>query len=271
MILVAGDYMIDRYWFGVCDRLSPEAPAPVMTQVREEEREGGARNVANNVRAMGGRVKELYSLTHRKTPVVKLRLIARTQQIARVDYDHPQAPIDRVAFRERSSGCDLVIFSDYGKGSLSNLPELVDAAKKRRMQILVDPKVPHWELYQGIDVLKPNILELQSLVGRWSSEEDLRARVTKLRGYARIGAVLLTRGDLGMSLFCSMGILHYAAQARGLADVSGAGDSAIAALAVALWRGESLDKAAYLANKAAGIATSRFGTTVVREEEVGGV
>jgi rfaE bifunctional protein kinase chain/domain len=263
-IMVVGDSMLDRYWFGDVDRISPEAPVPVVKMSREEQRPGAAANVARNVEAMGGECVTIFGVGR---PIEKLRIIARNQQVTRVDFDHPQEPIE---FLPGVDECGVVVFSDYGKGSLLGVKNLIRIAKDAKATVLVDPKGHEYERYRGADVIKPNLHEMKELVGGWSTEEQLWDKAEKLRREAGIGAILLTRADKGMSLFTEEQILNIPAVAHEVYDVSGAGDTAIAALAVALSRGHSLLAAAQFANRASGIVVGRFGTAVATEDEVFG-
>jgi rfaE bifunctional protein kinase chain/domain len=262
--MVVGDSMLDRYWFGDVDRISPEAPVPVVKMAREEQRPGAAANVARNVEAMGGECVTIFGVGR---PIEKLRIIARNQQVTRVDFDHPQEPIE---FLPGVDDCGVVVFSDYGKGSLLGVQRLIRIAKDSGATVLVDPKGHEYERYRGADVIKPNLHEMKELVGGWSTEEQLWDKAEKLRREAGIGAILLTRADKGMSLFTEEQILNIPAVAQEVYDVSGAGDTAIAALAVALSRGHSLLAAAQFANRASGIVVGRFGTAVATEDEVFG-
>lgn len=266
-VLVAGDAMLDRYWFGDVSRISPEAPVPVVAVAREEEREGGAANVARNIEAMGPLVNKLYSASYAVDPVIKLRVIGRNQQMVRIDFDRPQAPIDPRAVAEQAAGCGIAVLSDYRKGALAGVREIIAACKAAGAVVLVDPKGHRCDAYRGADVIKPNLAEMHELVGSWDSEAELEDKAEGLRAAAGIGAVLLTRGPDGMTLFDGTRT-HIPAQAREVYDVSGAGDTAIAALAAALARGMDLHAAAWRANRAAGIAVGRFGTTVVEGHEV---
>jgi rfaE bifunctional protein kinase chain/domain len=263
-ILVAGDSMLDRYWFGDVSRISPEAPVPVVRMIREEERPGAAANVARNIEAMGGSCIRVFGGGR---PIEKVRLIAKSQQVARVDFDYEQNAIMSLPGIEQ---CGIVVFSDYGKGSLSRVQQLIVEAKEHGATVLVDPKGHDYDRYRGADVIKPNLQEMKELVGGWSSEDQLFDKAERLRSEAGIGAILLTRADKGMSLFTHEKILNIPAIAKEVYDVSGAGDTAIAAFAVALSRGNSLLHAAEYANKASGIVVGRFGTAVATKEEVFG-
>lgn len=265
-ILVAGDAMVDRYWFGDVRRISPEAPVPVFAHSHEEERPGAAANVARNCEAMGAEVSTCFSPSLER--VVKIRLIARSQQMTRVDFDSPQEPVREEEFASLLPGADLVIFSDYGKGALENVAGLICAAKDAGKTVLVDPKGYDYARYRNADVVKPNLDEMRELVGGWASESDLEDKARQLRRDAGIGAILLTRAAEGMTLYDSIGTFSVAAEEREVYDVSGAGDTAIAALAVSLGRGMSLRQAVMVANRAAGIVVERFGTAVATEREV---
>lgn len=269
MILVIGDAMVDRYWFGTVTRVSPEAPVPVLAHGRAEDREGGAANVVANCRAMGAQCEGVYSKSYGTNPVVKLRLNARTQQIARVDFDTPQEEVSpEVLTTWLKKKPSVVIISDYAKGSVPDARWIIDACDAREIPVLVDPKGSDPGRYRGAHVIKPNHFEMQKLAGEWVDEEDLAARAEFLRMYYNIGAVLMTRGERGMTLFCEDGTFNLPGRHLELCDVSGAGDTAIAALAVGIDRGMTLLEAARLANKAAGVAVEKFGTSVVNWAEV---
>lgn len=266
MILVCGDAMIDRYWFGDVRRISPEAPVPVVRMGRTEERHGAAANVADNCDAMGAQVSHLFSPS--KEQIVKIRVIGKHQQVCRIDFDAPQSPVDTARFRLLLISADIVVFSDYGKGALSNIAELIALAKERGKTVLVDPKGYDYGKYSGADLIKPNADEMREMVGGWGSEQELHRKAEKLRIDSRIKAILLTRSSDGMTLFTEDRCVNIPCTAQEVYDVSGAGDTAIAALAVGLERGYSLEVAAEYANKAAGIAVGRFGTAVVKMHEV---
>jgi rfaE bifunctional protein kinase chain/domain len=293
-ILVCGDAMLDLYWFGDVHRISPEAPVPVVRMVRTEERAGAAANVARNCRSMGAEVtlisilgsdergRQLEALLAHEdirflpcrslVTTQKLRVIARSQQVARIDIDPEMisSALEELtaAYEREVGGCDIVLFSDYGKGALSGVSSLIALAKAAGKTVLVDPKGYDYERYRNADVVKPNLDEMRELVGGWKTEYELEQKARALRLDAGIGAVLLTRAADGMTLYTASGTTSITAAAREVYDVSGAGDAAIAALAVALGRGMTVERAAPYANKAAGIAVGRFGTTVVTESEV---
>lgn len=269
MILVAGDAMLDRYWIGDVSRISPEAPVPVVKMGRTEERPGAAANVAANCRAMGAQVDTLFSPS--PSQVVKIRVIGRNQQMVRVDFDEPQEPISAQDFADKLNGVKVVVFSDYGKGALKHVPDLINLAKRLGKTVLVDPKGHDYQKYRGAGVVKPNKDEMREMVGGWGEDEALLAKkAERMRRECGLGAILLTRASEGMTLFDQSGATSIPCTAREVFDVSGAGDTAIAALAVGLSRGMTLKQAAHCANRAAGKAVAKFGTAVITEHEVFG-
>ncbi|HJS81325.1 MAG TPA: PfkB family carbohydrate kinase [Nitrososphaera sp.] len=254
--------MIDRYWFGEVRRISPEAPVPVVRMGRVEERQGAAANVAANCVAMGGEVLTLFSPSD---PVVKIRVIGKSQQVVRVDFDTPQLPVDPAQFEELANMASVVVFSDYGKGALTKIADLIPLVKGK---VLIDPKGHDYARYRGADLVKPNLDEMREMVGGWGSETELEAKAAKLRQDSQVKAILLTRAVDGMTLFTDQGLTHIESTAQEVFDVSGAGDTAIAALAVGLEMGLTLETASRYANKAAGVAVGKFGTAVVSKDEV---
>ena len=295
-LLVVGDVMLDRYWFGDTKRISPEAPVPIVQVEKIDERLGGAANVARNVAALGAqttilgiagndepgkRVIELLKASgvdsqleiDAKVPtIVKLRVIARQQQLIRLDFEETpseQALAHKLERFEKLVGsADVVILSDYGKGALGQVAHMIEQARAQKKIVLVDPKGEDYEKYRGATVLTPNRSELRQVVGQWSSEEDLTRRAQDLRRSLNLQALLLTRSEEGMSLFTEQGVSHVKAQAREVFDVSGAGDTVIATLAVALAAEWPLGKAMGLANRAGGIVVGKLGTATVTSEEL---
>lgn len=265
-VLVAGDAMIDRYWHGDITRVSPEAPVPVVTMDREEYSPGGAKNVARNLEAMGVEVREVYSVSYKIDPVIKLRVMARGQQVCRIDWDKPQQAISCEALMEAAEDCDIAILSDYGKGALSNAPACIWRLKNIGKRVFVDPRGTDPHRYRDADLLKPNLAEARALVGEWKSEDELEFKIKKMQRDARIGAVLLTRGADGMTLYAGA-VTHIPCDSRQVFDVTGAGDTVIAAFTASVARGLGYAEAARAANRAAGIAVSRPGTAVVKWEE----
>jgi len=297
-ILIVGDVMLDRYWFGEVNRISPEAPVPVVRVEKREERLGGAANVARNTASLGARTA-LLGVTGDDEParvvdamlgemgiashlnrdasistIVKLRVIGRQQQLVRIDFE--EAPTDTVLrdkltqFNSLVANYDVIIFSDYAKGSLVNVAEMIAAARQQGKRILVDPKGDDFARYAGASILTPNKSELVRIVGQWKGEEDLTARAQNLRASLNLEALLLTRSEEGMSLYREGDVQHFPTMAREVFDVSGAGDTVIATLAVMLGAGASLVDAVTMANRAGGIVVGKLGTaTVTREELLG--
>jgi len=268
LVLVAGDAMTDLYVHGSMTRMAPDAPAPVFKIDRYETRNGAAANVLANVRAMGADAMGLYSDSFDEgREVTKTRFFADGRQVMRVDDDRTQEPLSAKEVLDAAAFAEIVVLSDYGKGTLDNIGEIIFALKQAGKMVLVDPKSRRFKHYEGCDVLKPNLDEMRALVGGWSSDDELEHKVKALQRAANIGAVLLTRGADGMALYAGI-VRHYLPMPIKVLDVCGAGDTAMAALAAALARGLSLSQAAHYANVAAGVAVSKFGTAVVEEQEV---
>ncbi len=297
-MLVVGDVMLDRYWFGDVSRISPEAPVPVVLVKSEEDRPGGAANVARNCAALGaptqllsvvgedeaGSVIErlvgaegVRASLHRDAALrttVKLRVIGRQQQLLRVDFE--TAPSSEVLasklaeFEQGLPECDCVILSDYGKGGLAHIVRMIGLARSAGKRVLVDPKGEDYSRYHGASVLTPNTAELREVVGNWRDEADLVRRAQALRHDLEIEALLLTRSEQGMTLFHERGQLDVPAQAREVYDVSGAGDTVIATLGVMLAAGLEIEGAVQIANRAAGIVVGKLGTAVATRQEVFG-
>lgn len=295
-VLVVGDAMLDRYWHGAVERISPEAPVPVVKVSREEERIGAAANVAYNVATLGAqasflgvvgddepgqRLEALLRATgiaaHLKRDpglktTVKLRVIGRQQQLLRMDFenepDHEVLSLQTEAFQALAPDHQAVLFSDYGKGGLAHIPSMIQAAARLGKAVLVDPKGDDYARYAGATVITPNRAELQDVVGRWSGEDDLRRKAHALREQLGIAALLVTRSEEGMTLFDQAGELHVQAQAREVFDVTGAGDTVIATLAAMLAAGVPLREAVPIANKAGGIVVGKFGTATVTYQEL---
>jgi rfaE bifunctional protein kinase chain/domain len=288
--------MLDRYWFGDVGRISPEAPVPVVKINRVEERPGGAANVARNAAALGaeaillsvvGRDEAGASLrkllkrdgvsaqlqTDAGVPTtIKLRVIGRQQQLVRIDFETPpshEALASKLReFRRTLRGVDAVILSDYGKGGLAHIVNMIRMAREAGKPVLVDPKGDNYTRYRGATLITPNRSEFREVAGSWKNEGELTRKAKALVRSLRVGALLVTRSEEGMTLYRPDGRLHVAAQAREVYDVSGAGDTVIATLGVMLARGESLEQAVQLANRAAGIVVGKFGTAVVYPEEL---
>ncbi|MDP1527649.1 MAG: D-glycero-beta-D-manno-heptose-7-phosphate kinase [Rhodocyclaceae bacterium] len=297
-VLVVGDVMLDRYWFGDVSRISPEAPVPVVKVERSEERPGGAANVARNIAALGARIALLSvvgadeagaSLARllaeasidaslhedaQLNTTVKLRVLGRQQQLLRIDFEN--APTHEVLqakladFQQRIVACDVVILSDYGKGGLTHITEMIRLAREHKKPVLVDPKGDDYTRYQGASIITPNRAELREVVGRWTSEADLQARVTRLRSDLGLEGLLLTRSEEGMTLFSDAGAVHESALAREVYDVSGAGDTVIATMAVMLASGLNMAESMFWANRAAGVVVGKLGTATCSIDELKG-
>lgn len=302
-VLVAGDLMLDHFVFGRVSRISPEAPVPVVEHDHDEYRVGGAGNVAHNVRALGGRV-ELVGLIGRDAQAGRLRgelitggmgaeglvvdparptttkqriVTTRNQQVARVDFEDDTEAAGEVerALVDRAlhvlAHADVAVVSDYLKGSVTRrlVAAVVDAAKARNVPVLVDPKIPHIDYYTGATVVTPNHHEAETATHmRIRNDDDARKAAKIFLDRAGCQGVLITRGEHGMSMLNPAGEAHYPAVAREVADVTGAGDTVIAALALSLAAGASLAEAAQLANHAAGIVVGRFGPATVSPAEL---
>lgn len=295
-VLVVGDVMLDRYWFGAVERISPEAPVPVVRVTREEERSGGAANVAFNVVTLGAqaslltvvgedeashKLEALVANTGIQThfgrdaqlkTTVKLRVIGRQQQLLRMDFENtPKSEVlasQTATFRELLPSHQAVLFSDYGKGGLAHVSDMIARAAEAGKPILIDPKGSDYSRYQRATVITPNRAELQQVIGLWQDEPELQSKVENLRLTLGLTAVLLTRSEEGMTLFDTQGRLDVKAQAREVFDVTGAGDTVIATLATLVAAGYSLRQALPLANQAAGIVVGKFGTATVSYEEL---
>jgi D-glycero-beta-D-manno-heptose-7-phosphate kinase len=299
-VLVVGDAMLDRYWFGAVDRISPEAPVPVVRVTREEERMGGAANVALNVKTLGAQatlltvvgddeparklrrlleqtgVNALLGSDPQLYTIVKLRVIGRAQQLLRVDFenqpDHEVLASMLSDYEQVLPQHDVVLFSDYGKGGLTHIPRMVELARQLSKPVLIDPKGSDYSRYKGATVITPNRAELAQVIGAWSSEAQLAQRAQALRAEHQLDALMLTRSEDGMSLFDADprdgGHLRVPAQAREVFDVTGAGDTVIATLAAMLACGLGLREAMPIANRAGGIVVGKFGTASVSYEEL---
>ncbi len=295
-LLVVGDVMLDRYWFGEVERISPEAPVPVVKIARTEERPGGAANVARNAVTLGaqasllsvvgddepGRTLERLLAGERvKTSLlrdaslpttVKLRVIGRQQQLLRIDFEtapsHEVLAAKLADFERLVRDTDLVILSDYGKGGLAHIATMIERARAAGKPVLVDPKGEDYSRYRGATVLTPNRTEFRQVIGRWNDEAEFTAKAQALRIELALDALLVTRSEEGMSLFTAAGASTIPARAREVFDVSGAGDTVIATLGVLLAAGAPLPDAMHIANEAAGVVVGKLGTAVVRPDEL---
>jgi rfaE bifunctional protein kinase chain/domain len=288
--------MLDRYWFGEVGRISPEAPVPVVKIDRVEERPGGAANVARNAAALAAEVSllsvigrdeagaSLRKLLRRDgisvklqtgaglRTTIKLRVIGRQQQLVRVDFETPpshEALASKLReFRQMLVGTNAVILSDYGKGGLTHIGDMIRMARGAAKPVLVDPKGDDYSRYRGATLITPNRSEFRAVAGGWKTEAELTRKANDLMRQLRLDALLITRSEEGMTLYRPGRRIHVPAQAREVYDVSGAGDTVIATLGVMLARGIDLEQAVRLANRAAGIVVGKFGTAVVRPDEL---
>ena len=295
-VLVAGDVMLDRYWFGDVSRISPEAPVPVVHVKRSEERPGGAANVARNITALEGkatlaavvgddeaaaslerllreeRVEAVLQRDPSLSTTVKLRVIGHQQQLLRIDFERApsaQALAAKLDEYERHlDRADAVILSDYGKGGLADVSRMIELARAHDRPVLVDPKGDDYERYRGATLLTPNRTEFREVAGRWSDEADFRRRAQKLRAELDLHGLIVTRSEEGMSLFTAQESHHEPTRAREVFDVSGAGDTVIGVLALMVASGADLHDAMRVANHAAGIVVGKLGTAVVHRDEL---
>jgi len=295
-VLVVGDVMLDRYWFGEVSRISPEAPVPVVHVGKTEERPGGAANVARNAAALGAQVallsvagtdeagdslarllehENIRVVLHRDAELdttIKLRVIGRQQQLLRIDFEtwpgHEVLKNKLADFENMLADADVVILSDYGKGGLTHIGRMIELAHAAGKPVLVDPKGEDYERYRNATLLTPNRGEFKQVAGSWKNEEELTHKAQQLRTQLNLQALLVTRSEEGMTLYRDGETLHEPALAREVFDVSGAGDTVIATLGVMLAAGADLPEAMRMANRAAGIVVGKLGTAVVSREEL---
>ncbi len=295
-ILVVGDVMLDRYWFGDVERISPEAPVPVVRVARTEERLGGAANVAWNMAAIGAQPMllsvvgddeaaaslEKHLADHRiqaqlhrdpsLSTTIKLRVIGRQQQLVRIDFEnepgHEALAAKLADFEAKLPESDVVVLSDYGKGGLKHIENMIRRAREHAKPVLIDPKGDDYSRYAGATLITPNRSELREVVGRWKDEADLTRRAGQLRESLGLDALLVTRSEEGMTLYSEAEPYHVAAVAREVYDVSGAGDTVIGILAAMVASGQTFAEAVQWANKAAGIVVGKLGTAVAYPDEL---
>lgn len=289
-VLVVGDVMLDRYWFGDVSRISPEAPVPVAKIGKTDHRAGGAANVARNIAALGGQaallsvvgkdeaadlleqlmqhsgVRSCLQYSNTIATTLKLRVLARNQQLIRLDFENaPDESSLKSVYKQYLAllpEYDAVILSDYGKGVLSRVSDMIAAARAAGKPVLIDPKGSDFAKYGGATLLTPNRAELKEVTGTWHSESELSDKAETLRRNIHLEALLLTRSEEGMSLYEADGITHQATRAQEVYDVSGAGDTVIAAMGLCLAAGYALPDAMHTANAAAGVVVAKLGTAV---------
>lgn len=296
-LLVAGDIMLDRYWYGGVARISPEAPVPVVRVGDVEDRPGGAANVALNIAALGAHATlvgvtgadESEMILREKlagagvdcrfqkvdgiATITKLRVISRQQQLLRMDFEEPFHHLDPAPFTDQVcsalEGMGALVLSDYQKGALRDCQALIAAARAAGVPVLVDPKGTDYDRYRGATLLTPNMHEFEAVAGPVESEEQLVQKGNELMQKLALGALLITRGEQGMTLLRpGLAELHLPARAREVFDVTGAGDTVISTLATCLAAGAALADAVALANIAAGIVVGKLGTAVVSAPEL---
>ena len=296
-VLVVGDIMLDRYWSGPTRRISPEAPVPVVKVEKNEDRPGGAANVALNVAALGGKTTLLgfvgqdeaadsleAKLTGHKVKsdlvkvaelptITKLRILSGNQQLIRLDFEDSFATADPAPLLAKLDAAlpdfDVLILSDYAKGALTCVRDIIALARKHQVPVLIDPKGNSFEKYRGATLIKPNMLEFETIVGKVKNEDDLIEKAKNLLNELDLEALLVTRSENGMLLVRRGGaVLTLRTQAREVFDVTGAGDTVVGALATALSAGKSLEEACAIANCAAGVVVAKLGTSTVSPQEL---
>ncbi|CAN5700691.1 hypothetical protein BH18ACI5_BH18ACI5_19000 [soil metagenome] len=304
-ILVVGDVMLDHFVIGAVERISPEAPVPVVRFAREEYRLGGAANVAHNLRALGAAV-ELIALAGRDVEAERLRselsrnqvgssgliidgdrcttrktrvVTMRNQQVARIDYEVDREASGSIeqelidAIQRLASSASAIVISDYLKGVVSKraAAAAITAGAKHGIPVTVDPKVPHTGYYAGATLITPNHHEAEAVTHmRVRSDDEAAAAARKFRAITACTNVLVTRGEQGMWLHTESGDTALPAEAREVSDVTGAGDTVIATMTLAMAAGASLADSARLANRAAGIVVAKFGPATVSASELAG-
>lgn len=295
-VLVVGDVMLDRYWHGGTSRISPEAPVPVVRVDQIEDRPGGAANVALNIAALGARallvgvtgedeaadslsdslrgagVETHFQQLDDQPTIVKLRVMSRHQQLLRMDFEEPFNTDTAALAREveaQLDGVKVLVLSDYGKGALQNHQVLIQAARNKGIAVLADPKGKDFSIYRGASLITPNLHEFETIVGGCVDEAELVSKGAKLMAELELGALLVTRGEHGMTLLRpGHAPLHLPARAREVFDVTGAGDTVISTLAASIAAGEELPNAVALANLAAGIVVGKLGTAAISAPEL---
>jgi len=297
-VLVVGDVILDRYWHGDVSRISGESPVPIVHINHEEVRLGGAANVALNVKTLGARVtllsvvgqdeggRQLFELLSRygienhmgedpnMETIVKLRIIGRNQQMMRIDFEkepnHEVLASMLESFKTFLSEHDVVVFSDYGKGGLAHIPQMIKMARVAGKPVFIDPKGNDWSRYRGATVITPNLQEMTNVVGLWSNEAQLHESANVLCSRLELSALLITRSEEGMTLIESGRVSSLPTETREVTDVTGAGDTVIATLALMVACGLDLIKAMALANLAAGHVVAKFGTATLTYDELKG-
>ncbi|MDO9106835.1 MAG: bifunctional D-glycero-beta-D-manno-heptose-7-phosphate kinase/D-glycero-beta-D-manno-heptose 1-phosphate adenylyltransferase HldE [Methylovulum sp.] len=295
-IIVIGDIMLDRYWSGQAARISPEAPVPVVCVKTIEDRIGGAGNVALNIARLGGKVTLLgvigddaegailktllegegvaceFIVEPAVRSICKLRIMAQHQQLIRLDFEESPLAFDRDALLSKLTRQlpkhDVIVFSDYGKGTLADIATYIGQAKQAGLDVLIDPKGTDYQVYAGADIITPNFAEFQAVVGACKTEQQILEHARALLSQCRIATLLLTRGEAGMTLIDANQAHSLPAQAKDVFDVTGAGDTVIAVMALGVALGMPAHEAMYLANLSGGIVVGKLGTSTVSMQEL---
>ena len=295
-ILVVGDVMLDRYWFGEVQRISPEAPVPIAKINKTEDRPGGAANVARNIASLGGNVsllsvvgkdaaaadlnsalkecgiKSILKVDETISTIVKLRVLARNQQLIRIDFE--EKPSHEIlaeildTYASIVNDYDVVILSDYGKGGLHHTTAMIELAHKHKKLVLVDPKGSDYSKYKNATLITPNKNELRDAVGEWNNEKELQNKAKRLKKDLHLQHLLLTRSEEGMSLFSGNNVITFPTVAQEVYDVSGAGDTVISTLGLMLANRIPITDAVLIANIAAGIVVGKVGTATLTKQEL---
>lgn len=296
-VLVVGDAMLDRYWFGEVNRISPEAPVPVLAITDSDERAGGAANVACNISALGAAcdlisvvgnddaarslerlladkgVTADFTRDDKHVTTVKLRLLSRNQQLLRADFEQQPNDVFIVEamdrFKNHLATADIILLSDYGKGVLRDIDQMIAAAKERGIKVLIDPKGRDFSRYRGASLITPNRHEFEDIVGPCTSLDDMAVKAAELLKIIEVEYLLVTLSDKGMALFDKDGLVfHQPARAREVFDVSGAGDTVIGTIAAMLATGAEYREAVHVANAAAAIVVGKLGVATVSIDEI---
>lgn len=296
-VVVVGDVMLDRYIDGFCTRISPEAPVPIVQVAQQEDRLGGAGNTALNLANLGvntnilgiigadeagdsvevlldlGRVKSNLQRVQNAATITKLRILSLHQQLLRVDFEDPFPPSItdsmRIELAKVLDDVNTVVFSDYAKGTLAGISKLIADCVALDKIVVVDPKGSDFERYRGATIITPNYSEFTAVVGECESNEEIESKGRDLISKYDFGSVLVTRGDKGMTLIPRDGnALHLQTNAKEVYDITGAGDTVVAAMSASLASGLSLNHSVRLGNLAAGIVVGKVGTSVVNIEEM---
>ncbi|PZO89599.1 MAG: D-glycero-beta-D-manno-heptose-7-phosphate kinase [Sphingomonas sanxanigenens] len=288
--------MLDEYWFGDVRRISPEAPVPIVHVSHSDERPGGAANVARNIVSLGARatllavvgadatadrlrraldeagVSHALSVDPAIRTTLKLRVVGQHQQMLRVDFEEPPSretlEAKQAEYERLLADADVVVLSDYGKGALARVTELIAIARRLGKPVMIDPKGRDYSRYAGATMITPNRAEMADAVGSWSTPEELDLKAERLREQLGLEVLVVTMSEQGMKLYSQNGVFHQHAKAQEVFDVSGAGDTVIAALAIMHGCGVDWESAVAFANAAGGVAVGKLGTSVVDFDEV---